>query len=343
MSKQALIFDAISADSIPMLEAAVAAGSSLSALNPNQRSPAACAAMSGQALSLEWLLAHGASLAPDCMGLTPLMLAARAGHANCVRLLATRCDPNARSFNFEAGRSSSTASRSGLCALEWAMEAGHPGPKLMECLSLLAPLSDAFSRDAVGRSLFFKAALSGSPACALMLMHATPEAAKDMCLEAGHSGDSPLLAAARSLLHAHPDIAAANIQAMLSSAPAANFPPSQRQAALLMAIGAACEDAARALLAVCDPRQACPETGSTPLMLAAERGSTGCVKAIIEALGSDWRHAELLNFHGDSACSASDPSVGSLIQTFICVEKEREAVAGASEASPPSCPRPTRI
>jgi len=219
----------------------------------------AAAARDGRPMEILELLGQGAPLLTDSLGHTPLILAAKNGHAECVSILAPISDANARTMI------------SGWSALGEAIRAGKD-----DCAKILLPLTDLAARQADdGMTLLMLAAKSGRPEWAKKLLPGSDFCAVDA------KGNTALMHAADAL--------AVDCAFMLAPLGDANaIDKTQKRTALMMAIGKSSVDAAKAAQCVkallpfsnLEIRDGLDETA---LMQAARHGTVEIVRALLPA------------------------------------------------------------
>ena len=128
--------------------------------------PLSLAAGAGFAKGVKLLLAHGADpLRKNAMGRTPLMFAALASSASCVRALLPVSDPLVQDAT-------------GTTALMLATQAATSKAKI-RILELLAPVSDPRAKNSLGGTALMIAALGGNTRAARILVDGSDAQAQD--------------------------------------------------------------------------------------------------------------------------------------------------------------------
>jgi ankyrin repeat protein len=209
-----------------------------------------------------------ASAAAEKGGGTALMAAARGGHAECVRILLEAADPNHEGAGVDDGRT----------ALSLAIEGGHA-----ECAALLAPVTDMGIRaraghDCVGLDALQLAAARGHAECvrALLPFCDPRETARAGFADASRSTALSRLGVSQSLMASDLD----------------------GRTALMIAASRGHADCVEILLPASDPSAVSPN-GADALMLAADKGHARCVGLLLPA--SDPKQATPANKGGATA------------------------------------------
>jgi len=277
------------------------------------------AAQRGNEKCIELLLSAGSHLSPDHDGRDALHHAAANGHAECVMtLLAWQSDPlaidkkgwNALHCAASKGRAECVKIFLAQCdplavdsrrwsALHFAADQGHA-----ECVELLLPASDPMAKDSEGWTALHFAAIEGHAECVALLLTASDPMAKDaegwtalhLAADQGHAHCVEALAKKSDILSRHKSgwsvLASAvgsgsvdTINAILAAWPSGvsvDMPGPDGHTPLMVAAERGLSEIVEALLPLSDSRLRA-DNGSSALILAATQGHWECVMRLLGA------------------------------------------------------------